>query len=466
METVLLTSGYPPAAIVEAKKRWHVVDIHSQREALAHLQGMVELPAAISIGYVAMADGTEELNAKEMLAAIQKIDPSLPVIISTGQSSPGVIVDLVKRGAFDYVVEPANRNANPEALAGYVNDLMLALTRAVQWRSLVRENLRLKQEQIKRSLPQSIQVRSPEMLGVMELVRKVAPTSATVLVTGESGTGKELIARAIHDLSPHVSQPFTAINCGAISPTLLTSELFGHVRGAFTGADSNRKGLIREAGTGTLFLDEIGTVSEEFQVLLLRVLDEHRARPVGGGGDYPVRCRFIAAANRNLEEMVRRGEFREDLFYRLNLFHIHLPPLRRRKGEIPVLVYHFLRQSAAQYHKKIDGIEPAAMSLLEASDWPGNVRQLRNTIERAVIVCDGQRVGIADLGDPSPARGDAPGHAPAGNQSHQQAMSQFERQIIRQAMERAAGNLSQAARLLNMKRTTLSYRIRQLGLRS
>lgn len=457
METILLTSGYPPASIAEVRKHWHVIEIRSQREAWEYLRTSVELPAAITIGYAQSAPDSE-MAAREMLGEVLKLDPNMPVIISTSSQATPLIVDLVKRGAFDYVIEPVDRD-DPEAVAQYTQALVLSLTRAVRWRAVVRENQQLRQERIRRGLPEAIQVRSPQMLEVMAMVHKVAPTDATVLVRGESGTGKELIARAIHEQSPRRDGPFTAINCGALSETLLTSELFGHVKGAFTGAETDRPGLIREAGDGTLFLDEVGTVGPGFQVMLLRVLDQRRARPVGGGTEYPVRCRIIAAANRDLEQMVRRGEFREDFYYRLNLFHIHLPPLRERRDEIPVLAHHFLRLSAGQYGKRVTGIEPAAMSLLEAYHWPGNVRQLRNAIERAVILCDGERLSMADLDEQVRANMAAPTSALG---DYQQAMRQFERGLLRAAIGHAGGNLSKAARSLHMKRTTLSYRIKQL----
>lgn len=461
MDSILMSSGYPASVVAEAERHWHVTHITNQREALAHLRSGRDMPAAIAIGYATTRYAPHELLARDMLAEIHKLDPTVPVIISTAEGATSVIVDLVKHGAFDYVIEPMDHN-DAVAVEPYCQNLILALTRAVQWRNLVKENQQLKQERIRRGLPESIQVRSPRMLEVMDMVHKLAPTSATVLITGESGTGKELIARIIHDLSPNRERPFTAINCGAISQTLLTSELFGHVRGAFTGADGDHAGLIRQAGTGTLFLDEIGTVSPEFQVMLLRVLDQRCARPVGGSAAYPVNCRFIAAANRDLEALVQRGEFRRDFFYRLNLLHVHLPPLRQRPGEIPVLAHHFLRQLASQYDKRIEGIDPAAMSLLESYHWPGNVRQLRNAIERGVILGEGARIGVADLDDQIRNAGDLPAQDGLG---HQQAMRQFERRLLRTTLDSVQGNVSRAARMLDMKRTTLNYRIKQLALR-
>ncbi len=324
LKTVLLSSGYPPSAIEAIQKHWHVINIPDQAETLAYLQSATELPDAICIGYV--VSGQIRLPfARAMLAEIQKIDPRIPVIISTGQSAAEAIVDLVKRGAFDYVIEPMDK-IDPPTLEAYTQELILALTRAIQWHSLVQENQQLRNQQAIQSLPGAVQLRSPAMLEVAHLIQKVAPTTATVLVTGPSGTGKEVIAQTIHQRSSHSDQPFTAINCGALSQTLLTSELFGHVKGAFTGADHDRQGILQQAGHGTLFLDEIGTVTPAFQVMLLRILEQRVARPVGSQKEYPVHCRFIAAANQDLAQKVREGHFREDFYYRLNLFHIHLPP--------------------------------------------------------------------------------------------------------------------------------------------
>lgn len=460
METVLLTSGYVPRLLDEARARWHVIDIHAQREALAQLQAMDELPAAVCVGLVQPKG--DDLSAADMLAAIHEIDPALPVIVSTGTEATEKVVELVKRGAFDYVVEPADRDDDAQ-VDRYVQRLMLALDRAVRWRSVVRENQQLKRDRISEAMPPSILARSRAMLEVMGLVEKVAPTGATVLVTGESGTGKELIARAIHDGSPTAEQPFTAVNCGALSPELLSSELFGHVRGSFTGADADRDGLIRRAGKGTLFLDEIGTVQPAFQVMLLRVLDQRVARAVGASQEYPVQCRIIAAANRDLRAMVDSGAFREDFYYRLNLFHIHVPPLRDREDDVPVLAHHFLREAARQYNKPVAGFEPAAMNLLEQSDWPGNIRQLRNTVERAVILCDGDRIGVGDL-DPQVRTAARIDTQPPQQGDYQELMTQFERRLLQAALTRAKGNLSEAARSLNMKRTTLNYRLKRLDL--
>jgi DNA-binding NtrC family response regulator len=460
-KTVLLTSHYPSEVVEAVSRRWKVIDIPEQKEALAWLRNSPTMPAAISIGIVDPKSSGTTLDAKAMLREIHKLDADVPVIISTHQHSPAVIVDFVKHGAFDYVVEPEN-DADTESWASYTQDFIFALSRATAWRAMTQENQRLRDDLICRDKPDFIQGRSSAILNVVNLIRKVAPTPATVLITGESGTGKELVARAIHTMSANKDNPFTAINCGAISETLLASELFGHVKGAFTGADIPRQGLMRETGSGTLMLDEIATIPPSFQVMLLRVLEQRTARPVGGTGDYNVTCRFLAAANCNLEDLVRQNKFREDLFYRLNVFHIHIPPLRQRREDIPILADFFLKQTASQYGKTIRVITPAAMEILEEYTWPGNVRQLRHAMERATILCESDTLDINDL-DPKIRCSTLP----ADSQdilSYDQAMEHFERNLIQSALARTGGNRSQAANLLHMKRTTLNYRILQLGL--
>jgi DNA-binding NtrC family response regulator len=297
----------------------------------------------------------------------------------------------------------------------------------------------------------------------MELVRKVAPTEATVLITGESGTGKELAARALHDLSPHRDGPFVALNCGAFSETLIASELFGHAKGAFTGADAARPGLIREAAGGTLFLDEISAIPQSFQVMLLRVLEQRRARPVGGTGDYAASCRFIAAANRDLAQLVAAGSFRPDLFYRLNVFTLRMPSLRERPEDIPLLVDHFIREANRIYGKSVRALTPTALGLLEAAEWPGNVRELRNAIERAVIIADADLLDV-HLFDPQ-LRPSATGLvAESADADYETILREVERRLLSRALRQSGGNRSEAARRLKIKRTRLNYRLKHLGL--
>lgn len=484
---ILFSSGIPGNTLASLKRRWRVLNIASQREALAYLQSLhaqgQPLPLAVAVGYAHPTAAAEDLSAQQMLREIHKLDATLPVIISTGTRDVPTIVDLIKRGAFDYVLEtrkgkdgqPADPGDPPQR---YTQELLLAFGRATKLRKLQLENAQLRAGQHddgSEDHAQRIEARSPQMRQILELTRKVAPTPATVLVTGESGTGKELIARAIHQQSGRADHPFVAVNCGALSEQLLTSELFGHVKGAFTGADVTRQGLLQEAGQGTLFLDEIGTVPLSFQVMLLRVLEEGSARPVGSTASYPVACRFIAAANHDLEAMIQKGTFREDLWYRLNIFNIHLPPLRKRAGDIPVLAHHFLRQLAQRYGKAVDTIAPAAMTMLEEYHWPGNVRQMRNVIERALIVAEGsslQREDFASnlLAAPGESHagggvsGSTSGGGASGGVSYGKAMARFETHLLSQALAQHKGNLSKAARSLRLNRTTLLYRLKKLGI--
>ncbi|HOG51522.1 MAG TPA: sigma-54 dependent transcriptional regulator [Lentisphaeria bacterium] len=462
IETVLLSSGFIPATLAAVQQRWQVIDIPRQREAAKHLRGMAEPPLAVCIGLVDPQSRGDDLDVWEMLREVQGAAPGVPVLISTGVNSPKHIVELVKAGAFDYVLEPQRRD-DPVEIDRYTEDLLLALRRAVEWRRLSMENISLKHGLLSDDLSVPIRGVSRAMSQVMELVRKVAPTSATVLITGESGTGKELVAHAIHALSKRAQHPFTALNCGSFSEALISSELLGHTRGAFTGAVMDRAGLIREAGEGTLFLDEIATTKQNFQIVLLRVLEQRVARPVGAGAEYPVACRFIAAANRDLGQMAAEGEFREDLFYRLNMFNIHLPPLRERREDIPVLTNFFLLQASQEYGKKVNGISAEALRQLEEAPWPGNVRQLRNAVERAVILAEDHILERRDFALPPAVAGhNDPLALP--DTDFDQAMADYERLLLAEAIRQADGNVSEAARRLGIKRPRLCYRLKLLGL--
>lgn len=487
LEHVVLTSGFQPALVEALQMHWRITDLPLQREALAFVRQLTELPACVVIGNASKRSSENEssdLSAWQMLEELRRLSTELPVIISTKITTPQVIIQLGQAGAFDFVPEPA-KHASAQQMALHEQALRLAIERAVQISRVRRENARLRNVLAEESAggSGSIVVRSPSMRAVMEMAEKVAATPATVLITGESGTGKELLARYIHQRSRAAEEGFTPVNCGALSESLLAAELFGNARGAFTGADRDRIGLLRQAGTGTLFLDEIATVGHSFQVMLLRVLEERKSRPVGGTGEYPVNCRFIAAANCDLEQMVRQGMFREDLWYRLNVFHIHLPPLRQRRQEIPMLAQRFLDQISRQYGREANGFEPSAMEQLELYDWPGNVRQLRNAVERALIVTDGRRISLADLGPlrsspsftesvgtrlasaPQTPVTASPDHMADGlNLDYRAVLEQCERGLINTALERSHGNLTAAAQHLGLKRTTLHYRLRRLGM--
>lgn len=302
--------------------------------------------------------------------------------------------------------------------------------------------------------------RSPLMQRLFEVIPTIAVSPSTVMLTGETGTGKELMARTIHTLSKRRNGPFVALNCGALPDTLLESELFGYKAGAFTGATKDKPGRFALAQGGTLFLDEIGEVSPALQVRLLRVLQEHSYEPLGGTVSVPTDARIIVATNRDLAELTRNGTFREDLYYRVNVVRIELPPLRRRKEDIPLLVEQFISKFNRLHHATVRGIAPEALSLLMAHDWPGNVRELENVVERAFVLCPDGTIDIRYLPDELTLRGSRP----AGPTSLQDARFQVEAQAIQAALERAGYNRLEAARGLGMHKTTLFRKIRQLGI--
>jgi DNA-binding NtrC family response regulator len=377
----------------------------------------------------------------DLLHRIREVDPEMLVIIMTGYASVETAVAALKDGAYDYVSKPFD----PDDIAHTVHNA-LAHRRADQ------ENLRLREAVAKASQPHDLIGQSAGMRTVFEAIDVVAPTEATVLVSGESGTGKELVARAIHAASPRRYNPLVVIHCGALAETLLESELFGHEKGAFTGAQYRRKGSFEIAEGGTAFLDEIGDISLKTQTDLLRVLQEREITRVGGNHPIHVDFRCIAATNRNLETLVEEGKFRPDLYYRLNVFQIHLPPLRDRRDDIPLLADHFVRKFAASMNKRIDGVSAAAMNLLTQHDWPGNVRELENAVERAMVVTQGPQLADRDF-------------ALRANQSEAgpRSLEDVERAHILSMLDQCNGNQTMAATILNIDRVTLHNKLKKYG---
>ncbi len=318
----------------------------------------------------------------------------------------------------------------------------------------------LRHELSERSRLGDLVTRSSSMRQISELAPLVAASSSTVLINGETGTGKELLARAIHGMSKRAAKPFVAINCGALPDTLLESELFGYRKGAFTGATQDKPGLFARAAAGTLFLDEIGDISPALQIRLLRVLQEHTYEPLGGTRAVSTDARVIAATHRDLAELVKNGRFREDLYYRINVIRLELPPLRRRKEDIPLLVEHFIERFNRLQQKNIAGIAPAALELLFAHDWPGNVRELENVIERAFVICTGDRITPENL--PEELTGRAGKNRSGGIGA---AVNQAERQSIQAALQNCNGNCQAAARMLGVHKTTLYRKMKVLGLK-
>jgi len=387
--------------------------------------------------------------------------PDVPIIIITGYSTVRSAVEAIKMGAFDYVAKPFTPD-----------EIEAAVEKALRQRRLLEDYRELQEMLSGRYRFARLVGSSPAMNTVLSRVKQVAETDTTVLITGESGTGKELVARAIHFSSARKDARLVAVDCGAIAPTLIASELFGHVRGAFTSATSDRSGLIQAADGGTLFLDEISNLSLDLQSNLLRVVETQEVRPVGAATAIEVNVRYIAATNRDLQTLVRQGKFREDLFYRLSVFPIHVPPLRQRREDIPELARHFLAGLAAKMHKRVDDFTPEALNALVQYDWPGNVRELANVVERLVILCAEGRVGNAHVQESltgSAARISVPQTVEELNEAKQKlrdkAVADIERAFLTDALRRNAYNVTSAAAETGMQRSNFQAMLRKHGLR-
>ena len=371
-------------------------------------------------------------------------------IVMTAYGSIENAVQAMQAGAYHYIPKPVN-----------LDELELVLQRALKSRQQETEIVQLRGELDKKFGVEHIIGQSPAMQQVFEIVQQVAPTRATVLITGETGTGKELVAHAIHNLSPRKNGPFIAVHAAALSPTLLESELFGHEKGAFTGAVERRTGRFELADDGTVFFDEVGEVDATLQVKLLRVLEERSFERVGGAKTLNVDVRLIAATNRDLKKLVSEGKFRDDLFYRLSVVTIALPPLRERRDDIALLVSTFLRQSARENDKDVREITQEAVNVLMAYDWPGNVRELRNTIEQMVVLSRNQRLSVRDV--PAAIRGGADLTKISVVRTGM-TVEEAERQLIVQALKEMRGNRTRAAAKIGMSRRTLHRKLKKYGL--
>jgi DNA-binding NtrC family response regulator len=382
------------------------------------------------------------MDGLQVLEAARKAQPDLAVVMITAYATVETAVKAIKLGASDYIVKPFD----PE-------ELSLLIQKIVAQQAVLRENVMLRKA-LRRSYQfHDIASISPAMTKALELARVAAQTSSTLLILGESGTGKELLARAVHAESPRRDAPFVPVSCAALPDTLLESELFGHERGAFTGAVARRKGTFEAAHGGTLFLDEIGDISPKLQLDLLRVLEDRRFCRVGSSELVEVDVRIIAATNRDLKQAVATGQFREDLYYRLNVIPVTLPPLRDRREDLPVLVDALLEQLSVTLKRPLDGVSREAMAMLMTYPFPGNVRELRNILERAMVVSAGPFIEAADLNIPV-------NQAPAND-----SLEAVEHQHIAKVLEQAGGNVSQAARTLGIDRVTLYNKIRKYHLR-
>lgn len=389
------------------------------------------------------------ISGEEVLARVRGESPGIPVIVLTGHGSIDTAVDAMRNGAYDFLTKPLS-----------LDRLTLIVKRALAGRELEIRHSSLQQELDAKTSFESIIGKSAEMQRIFQMVRKAADSKASVLITGESGTGKELIANALHNLSPRKDKPFIKVHCAALSESLLESELFGHEKGAFTGAAARKRGRFELANGGTIFLDEIGEINQNVQIKILRVLQDKRFERVGGEETLEVDVRVIAATNRNLEEEILQGRFREDLFYRLNVVHIQVPPLRERKDDIPLMLNAFLDEFNRENNKSITGFDSRSRSALYKYDWPGNIRQLRNCVESAVVMCSGSQISLEDL--PPTIRGAAEAsviQVPMGI-----TLAEAEKIIIQQNLAANQGNKSKTADVLDIGRKTLHRKLEEYQL--
>ena len=385
-----------------------------------------------------------EVSGEHVLAKVSAENPGVPVIVLTGHGSIDSAVDAMRNGAYDFLTKPLN-----------LDQLVLIVKRALQGRELVLKHKELQEELNSRKSFESIIGKSAEMQKIFEIVRKAAGSKASVLITGESGVGKELIANALHNLSSRRDNSLIKVHCAALSENLLESELFGHEKGAFTGATSLKRGRFELANGGTIFLDEIGEIDQNVQIKILRVLQDKRFERVGGEETLEVDVRVIAATNRDLEAEIAAGRFREDLYYRLNVVHIHVPPLRDRRDDIPLLITAFLQEFAKENGKTIEGIDSRARSALYKFDWPGNIRQLRNCLESAVVMSSGPIIKLEDL--PPSIAGSSQAdiiEVPAGI-----PMAEAEKMLILQNLAINKGNKTKTADILGIGRKTLHRKL-------
>src|SRR5438128_3570764 len=396
------------------------------------------------------------ISGIDTLRALRISNPSLPVIIITAFSSIDGAIEAMKHGAFHYIPKPFKNE-----------EVILTVNKALEQRRLSRENERLRGELAEEYAYSNIIGKSDTMRKVFDLIRLAAPSRSNILIAGESGTGKELVAKAIHHASPRARNAFVTVNSGSLPPELLESSLFGHMKGAFTGAIATKRGLFEVADGGSIFLDEIGNINLDTQAKLLRVIQEKEFMRLGSVETIKVDVRIIAASNADLHKLMAENRFREDLYYRLNVITINLPPLRRRREDIPLLVAHFLEKYAEENKRRVREVTPEAMRILMDHSWPGNVRELENTIERAVVLCTGDRIGVDLLPEylRYPVDTEQPAMVvPADGLSLKDSVSRYERAMILQSLEMANGVQKKAAELLQLKPSTLNEMMKRLGI--
>ncbi|MEK7385091.1 MAG: sigma-54 dependent transcriptional regulator [candidate division NC10 bacterium] len=399
-----------------------------------------------------------EVDGLAVLRAAKEHSPQTVVLVITAFASTETAVEAMKLGAYDYITKPFK-----------MDEVKLTIANALERKRLQDENQALKRQLRRERGFENFVGRNRQMLDIFDTIRKTADSLSTVLITGESGTGKELVARALHEESSRRTGPFVSVNCGAIPETLMESEFFGHLKGAFTGAVASTTGLFSAANGGTLFLDEITEVPHSVQVKLLRAIQEREVRRVGDTRDVKVDVRLIAASNRDVAKAVAGGMLREDLFYRLNVIPIHIPPLRERREDIPLLVAHFIKKIAAELGKSVRGVTPEALAILESYHWPGNIRELENVIERALVLGSGEMLDTdalpADLRRPRDVQ-DVPVEIPESGLDLQATLDQIEQRYIQMALSRTGGVQTRAAELLRVSFRQLRYKLQKYGTRS
>jgi DNA-binding NtrC family response regulator len=435
------------------RKGFQVITSGSSKEAETISQSDKALDLAIVDLRLPDGDGIE------LMGRLRALHPNIQVIILTGHASIETAVEATRKGAFHFVTKPCN-----------LDEIMTLVERSLSHSQLALENRHLRSALHKKYQFENIIGQSEPIMAVLNMIERVAQSDSTVLIMGESGTGKELIAKALHYNSTRAQEPFIPINCGAIPAELLESELFGHIKGAFTGAVANRTGRFEMAEDGTLFLDEIGDMSPSLQVKLLRVLQERRFEPVGGTKTISSNVRVIAATNIDLEAAVEDGRFREDLYYRLNVIPMRIPPLRERKADIPLLFHHFMETFNRLRGRQLSGVAPDAMELLMNYAWPGNIRELENLVERIAILKGGGVIEVMDLPEKYrriQVESAEPGklEIPDSGMDFNSAVDAFENALIMRALEKTGWNRNQAAVLLKLNRTTLVEKIKKKGLR-
>jgi two-component system response regulator PilR (NtrC family) len=398
-----------------------------------------------------------QMSGMRILKYVKEKYPAMPVVMITAYGTIKQAIEALKMGAMDYIVKPFN-----------MEELKIIVAQGLENRRIQQENVLLKKDLEEKYGMNNMVGKSKKMLEVYNLIEKIAGTDSTVLISGESGTGKEIAARAIHFHSRRRERPFVSINCGALPENLLESELFGHVKGSFTGAIANKKGMFETAEKGTLFLDEVGEMSPWTQVKLLRTLQDKRVRRVGGTEEFPIDVRIIGATNQDLKKRIEEGKFREDLFYRLNVISLELPPLRNRKEDIPLLVNHFLSKYCDKMGRDMKRMAPRVMKVFESYSWPGNVRELENSIERVIAIEERETITESSLPEEliSPQREQDRSYEVKPGFDLNATLDDISRTFVQQALQRTNGNLKETAILLGINYRSLRYLIEKLGLRS